>query len=485
MSHKDRSLMRAPQPRTLNTCRRKLSFSSVISISSDEPPRTQVKRQRTDRDVQVKREAGEERIDDVRAPRDAHPESRAAPTNTPSKPKPRPMRKSDSVSKTTARAAATVIARQEHNAPTTVQPLSAHSPPYAHIDAAVTTTLASIAQGGGGNFSLNSPKGRTDEHRTDEGRTSGVSNLASANGARPRQHTDPAPTDELSSDREQNATDGSTLGSSNKENYDVERTSRVVCPARPASVARSPLANSRGVDEELPVLEPLDSPDSPALASGPRHPRSLPHEQPHVHPITHLPGLNVSYDITCRQPCCVMIEEAEAGRAPWESDYDSDDYKPAPRSAHCKQASEAASNTRGQDFVGDDVPTGLSADSDIEDAVDEGEASEADDRDHASDGASTDEHEGLGGLSRNSSESSEDPEVDDVAADERHLYVEESVDAAVRKPWTHDLDNVEAWYCTVFLWIVVSTDVDVCCCTSLMAIITLRTTGDLVKSCSR
>ncbi len=212
----------------------------------------------------------------------------------------------------------------------------------------------------------------------------------------------------------------STLESSNKENHDVRPSVHGPRMAFPPSDPPS-LSNQDSDNAVAPAaLEP--SPDvhrcmsttgriqsnrttarvvydSPCSSAVRRAPRSLPQSPP-------------------RPSHGVLVEQKDTGKAPWES---SEDDEPA--HAH------TASDNGAQDGHSSD------RDGDVEDVSDE-EANEEP-------GEHTDS-------------SAEDEYLDYLADEAPSRIVEASVDAAVKKPWTHDLDDVEAWYCTVFIWIVVS-----------------------------
>ncbi|TFK78836.1 hypothetical protein K466DRAFT_570591, partial [Polyporus arcularius HHB13444] len=116
----------------------------------------------------------------------------------------------------------------------------------------------------------------------------------------------------------------------------------------------------------------------------------LAREDAYVHTITHFPG--AEYDNCYRLSCCVMVEETETGKAPWESDWDSNAMQ----------------------------------EGDVEDAVDDVDT-------HRDDAAcdyhsSRDTQHGRGGISRHSSDSSDAPELDDIADGARMLTTDAGVE---------------------------------------------------------
>ncbi|KAI0708126.1 hypothetical protein C8T65DRAFT_740285 [Cerioporus squamosus] len=455
------------QPRSSNNILQKRcrapSIASVISISSDEPPRPKAKHQRANPTVQVKREVVDEVLTATRTQSNGSG-TRGDAAKTPSKPKPCPVRKSNGDVVRTPRVAEhtereAVTAGQATNASLTTHPSAVHGSRARHMDAVATTSLAQLCDGV---FHMRKPQCAPPGPDHHGAPISGVRDPDASQAARPHQHirapsSDPAPSSDLD-----NVPGQSTLGSSNKENYDVEPASHGPSPACTPSLDPSHFDKPGDEDQDLPALQPSNhSDDALAPLARARHLRALPRSQSRLRTTSHGPGVNMLYDPSCRLACCMMVEEMETGRAPWDSDDEWDDDKLVPPSTRKQGVAGSASHQSAQGHTsdGDSVPTGLLAETkgDAKHANDE-DASEVDDM-FSGDGESGDEsgfdaHDGVGQISEIGSDASEDPDLDDVAEDGRTLYVEESVDAAVQTPWTHNLDEAEVWYCTVFIWTV-------------------------------
>ncbi len=233
----------------------------------------------------------------------------------------------------------------------------------------------------------------------------------------------------------------STLESSNKENHDAGPAAHDFCtpcpPTEPPSGAKQEYEENAGAPPELEQygvapLSPYTTGRAHPSRTGKvtrrvadarpspysrRAPRSLPNE------VT----IGSAQSRTSRG---VLVEQNIADKAPWDS------------------SDEGASPTASQPRA--DEGDTLAGEHDLEGGSD-GELNGSREADALrSDGGEDD----VGSV--DATESSDEQDFLDGEGPSR--IVEPSVAAAVHRPWTHDLEEVEAWYCTVFLWIVVSSD---------------------------
>ncbi len=220
----------------------------------------------------------------------------------------------------------------------------------------------------------------------------------------------------------------SSLQSSNKENHGS-------CKACPLSHTPSP--TSQGFKTHGGAPPALEQYRDTRPSTSRRAPLSLPNE-------------DMLYSISPRSRASrgVLLEWKDTSKAPWES---SEDDEPADVGARRDDGpSPTASQTRAEDghSSGGEGDVDNGSDGRLDRGVRDTDALES-----AVDVRSDRGEDDVGSVYETES-SAEQDFLDDEGPSR---LVEQSVDAAVKKPWTHDFDNVEAWYCTVFLWIVVST----------------------------